>query len=165
MQRTATSSLVVTGVILVVMAMSTCTSLGRPATEVPGTPSSTGCDAWFEIQGTFSQRDDIRYTLRNRSTNPRCSAARVHVLFVSKLRSEMFRVSVPPGWTSRAVSCSRGPGSCGFEWRADEGGVPPGQELRGFGLSYVAADAPYPKSWIVDVGRRRVEMPIGTVGG
>jgi hypothetical protein len=43
--------------------------------------------------------------------------------------------------------------------------VPPGHALSGFGLSYVAADAPAQKSWIVDVGQRRVEMAIGSVGG
>lgn len=164
-QRIATSLLAGTGVILAVMTMSACASRMPAATEVAGTPSSTGCDAWFETRGTSSQRNDFQYTLRNRSTNPRCAATRVQVLFVSALRPEVFRVTVPSGWTSRVVPCSMEPGSCGFEWRATESGVPPGQELGGFGLSYVAADAPDSQSWIVDVGRRRVEMRYGIVGG
>lgn len=151
--------------IVAITAISACASPGRPATEISGTPSPTGCDAWFASQGTYSQRNDIRLTLQNRSTNPRCTATRVQLLYVNAIRAEGFKVSTPAGWTSREVRCASGQGVCGFEWRAKEAGVRAGQALPGFGLSYIQADQPRPKSWIIDVGRRRVEMPIGTVAG
>jgi hypothetical protein len=145
--------------------VSACASPGRPATEISGTPSPTGCNAWFASQGTYSQRNDIRLTLQNRSTNLGCTATKVQLLYASAIRPEGFKVSTPAGWTSREVRCASGQAVCGFEWRAKEAGVLAGQALPGFGLSYIQADQPRPKSWIIDVGRRRVEMPIGTVAG
>ncbi len=166
MRRTQCYSVLVACLIPVAVATCACASHGwSAATEMAGTPSATGCDAWFEIGGTFARQNDIRFTLRNRSANVRCSATRVEVLFASRLRTEAFRVSAPTNWTSRDLPCPDGKGSCGFEWRANGIGVPSGQELAGFGLTYVPADAPRLRSWVVDVGRRRVEMPIGTVGG
>jgi hypothetical protein len=152
-------------VVLSSFAVSACAWGGRAATEISGTPSATGCDAWFASQGRFSRQNDIRFTLQNRSINPQCSATRVQYLFVTALRTERFKVAVPTGWTSRELRCPGAPGFCGFEWRANGVGVPAGQTLQGFGLSYLSVDAPNAKSWIIDVGRRRVEMPIGNVGG
>jgi hypothetical protein len=133
-------------------------------TELAGTPSASGCDAWFEVSGTFARQHDIRYTLRNRSTNPACSATGATVLFSGQLSRATVRVSAPPGWTTRDVPCQTGGGVCGIEWRTRDG-VLAGHELPGFGLTYPATKSPRQKVWIVDVGGRRVEMPIGTVGG
>jgi hypothetical protein len=152
-------------VILGFVVMPACALRGRTPTEISGTPSATGCDAWFASQGTFSRRNEIGFTLQNRSTKPQCSATRVQYLFVTALRTERFRVAVPPGWTSRELRCPKAPGFCGFEWRANGAGVPAGQALQGFGLSFLSVDASNAKSWVIDVGRRRVEMPIGNVGG
>jgi hypothetical protein len=152
--------------ILLMVAVAAC-ALGRRAAspELPGTSSPTGCDAWFEIGGTFSGVNwDVRYRLQNRSTGPACPATRVVVLFSKQLRPTAFRVSTPAGWTRHDFPCETGGGVCGFEWRARHG-VLPGTELSGFGLAYDPAQAPLPKSWIVDVGRRRVEMGIGIAGG
>jgi hypothetical protein len=152
--------------ILLMVAVAAC-ALSRKATspELAGTSSPTGCDAWFEIGGTFSSRlSDVRYSLQNRSTRPECPATRVVLLFSGQLRPAAFRVSTPAGWKRHAVPCETGGGVCGFEWRTRHG-VLPGTELPGFGLAYDPAKAPLPRSWIVDVGRRRVEMLIGTAGG
>jgi hypothetical protein len=151
--------------ILLMVAVAAC-ALSRKAAspELAGTSSPTGCDAWFEIGGTFSRVNDVRYNLQNRSTGPDCTASRVVVLFSGQLRPAAFRVSTPAGWNRHDVPCETGGGICGFEWRTRHG-VRPGTELDGFGLAYDPAEAPLPRSWIVDVGRRRVEMLIGTVGG
>jgi hypothetical protein len=151
-------------ILLMVAAAACALSRTPPSPELAGTSSPTGCDAWFEIGGTFSRVNDVRYTLQNRSTGPQCPATRVVVLFSGQLRSAAFRVSTPAGWRRRDVPCETGGGVCGFEWRTRHG-VLPGAELPGFGLVYDPAEAPLPRSWIVDVGRRRVEMPIGTAGG
>jgi hypothetical protein len=153
-------------VVLAALIVAGCASsrgLGR-ATELAGTPSPTGCDAWFEIGGTFARVTDVRYTLKNRSANPTCLAARVTVLFSGRLPSGAVRVSSPPGWSAADAPCQAGGGACGIEWRTREG-VRPGKELTGFGLAYDSTSTPLQKVWIVDLGRRRVEMPIGTVGG
>lgn len=151
---------------LVVLATMACAPLTEaPSIQLAGTPSATGCDAWFEIGGTFARVNNVQYTLKNRPANPSCVATRVQVLFHEQLSPAAFRVSMPPAWTSLEVRCPSGVGSCGFEWRARGVGILPGQELGGFGLAYDPARAPRPRSWIVEVGRRRVEMPIGNVGG
>ena len=110
---------------LFVVAAAACAS-GRAARlpELSGTSSPTGCDAWFEIGGTFSRLNDVRYVLRNRSTGPECPATRVVVLFSGQLRPAAFRVSAPPGWTRHVVPCEKGGGVCGFEWRARHGVLP-----------------------------------------
>jgi hypothetical protein len=135
------------------------------ATEISGTPSPTGCDAWFEIGGTFSRQNELRFTLENRSSGGRCIANRVQLLFQSKIQTQGVRVSAPAGWRSREVSCTFGGGWCGYEWFAVGEGVRAGLKLSGFGATYVPSDQPLLRSWIVDLGRRRVEMLIGTVGG
>jgi hypothetical protein len=132
--------------------------------DLAGTPSPIGCDAWFEIGGSFSRLNEIRYTLRNRSTNPACAATQATVLFAGPLARAAVRVSSPPGWTSHDVPCDVGGGVCGIDWKTRLG-VRPGEELRGFGLAYESVGAPRQRVWIIEVGRRRVEMPIGTVGG
>lgn len=151
--------------ILLMVAFAAC-ALSRKAAspELAGTSSPTGCDAWFHIGGAFSRVNDVSYTLQNRSTGPECPATRIVVLFSGQLRPAAFRVSTPAGWTRHDVPCETGGGVCGFEWRTRHG-VLPGAALPGFGLAYDPAEAPLPRSWIVDVGRRRVEMAIGTVGG
>jgi hypothetical protein len=128
-----------------------------------GTPSPTGCDSWVEIGGTFSRTNHVHYTLINRSTGRHCLATRVVVLFSGRLRREAFRISTPPGWIAFQAPCRTG-GVCGFGWRTRHG-VPPGEQRSGFGLAYDPADAPLPREWLVDVGPRRLLMPIGTVGG
>jgi len=152
--------------ILLMVALAACALSRKTASpELAGTSSPTGCDAWFEICGTFSSRlSDVRFSLRNRSTGPDCPATRVVVLFSEQLRSAAFRVSTPAGWKRHDVPCETGGGICGFEWRTRHG-VLPGTELPGFGLAYDPAETPGPRSWIVDVGRRRVQMGIGTARG
>jgi hypothetical protein len=151
--------------LLFVVAIARCAPVQPDVSpEMAGTSSPTGCDAWFEIGGTFSRVSNVRYTLENRSVNPECLATRAMVLFSGRLRRAAFRVSAPSGWTTRDVPCRTGAGICGFEWRARDG-VLPGRQLGGFGLEYDPAAVPRPVSWIVDVGRRRVEMTIGAVGG
>lgn len=142
-----------------------CATRGPLATEISGTPSRTGCDAWFASQGTYSQRNDVRFTLQNRSANTRCVARSVQYWFVSAIVPERFRVSGPPGWSVRAMACPRSKGSCGFEWQSDGAGVSAGQQLGGFRMSYLSVEAPNARSWIIDLGRRRVEMPVGNVAG
>ncbi len=164
--RSAVASSLRGSVFVLALAVAGCaplTQVGVP--EFAGTPSSTGCDAWFEIGGTFARTNDLRLTLMNRSTNRACSATRVQFLFAGPLRAPAVRVTTPTGWTSGEVPCDTGAGTCGFEWRTDRAGVTPGHALTGFGLTYEHASAPLAKSWIVDVGRRRVQMPIGTVDG
>jgi hypothetical protein len=135
------------------------------ATEVPGTPSSTGCDAWFGGRNSSSpQLNQLRFTLENRSSHSRCVAKRVQLLFRSAVQLEGIRVVTPTGWQRRELTCASGPGWCGYEWSATNVGVPAGGRQAGFEISYVPADQPDLKSWIVDLGSRRVEMPIGTVG-
>ena len=148
--------------IILMVAVAAC-AVSRKGTspELAGTSSPTGCDAWFEMGGTFSRVNDVRYSLQNRSTRPECRATRVAVLFSGQLRPAAFRVSTPAGWKQHDVPCERGGGVCGFEWRTRHG-VLPGYQLPGFGLAYDPAEAPLPRSWVVDVGRRRVEMLIGT---
>ena len=152
--------------ILGVVATAACAPLrGTTAPELAGTPSVIRCDAWFGIGGTFSRLNDGRYTLGNRSTSSACFATRVVMLFDGPLRPAAFRVSVPSGWMVREVPCQPDGGVCGFEWRAHGGGVPPGEQLAGFGLAYDPAGVPQPKAWLIDVGPRRIEMPIGRVAG
>jgi hypothetical protein len=152
--------------IVVAVSLAGCASNSgiRSGTELAGTPSSTGCDAWFEIGGTFSRLNDVRYTLRDRSTNPACLGTRVTLLFWERLPPGAVRVLAPEGWRTMDVPCQGGAGACGVEWHTG-GGVRPGEDLRGFGLAYDSTRTPRQKLWIVDVGRRRVEMAIGTVGG
>jgi hypothetical protein len=144
-------------------ALASCAANGPLQTAIPGTPSPTGCDAWVEIGGTFSRTTDVHYTLINRSTRSNCLATRVVVLFAARIRPEAFRVSTPPGWIAFQTPCQTG-GFCGVGWRTRHG-VPPGDQRSGFGLAYDPADAPLPRQWWVDVGARRLLMPIGTVGG
>jgi hypothetical protein len=145
------------------LAIASCATNGPLQTAIPGTPSPTGCDAWVEIGGTFSRTNDVHYTLVNRSTRRQCLATRLVVLFSARLRREAFRVSTPPGWIAFDAPCTTG-GICGFGWYTRQGLVPEAQRT-GFRLVYDPADAPLPREWVVDVGRRRVQMPIGTVGG
>jgi hypothetical protein len=121
------------------------------STELAGTPSSTGCDAWFAIGGKFSQMNDVRYTLKNRSRNPVCLASRVVVVFEARLSPGLVHASAPVGWTTTYVPCQTSGGVCGVEWRTRHG--------------YDSTRTPRQKLWIVEVGRRRVQMSIGTVGG
>ncbi len=156
----------ITSALLLVSCVVACAT-GRGISSPPefaGTPSSTGCDGWFEIGGTFSRRNDVRYELRNRSTGPACLAKRVTVLFESRLPPSVFRVSTPSGWLAKDVPCENDEGVCGIEWHSQVG-VGPGQALGGFGLAYDSRMGVRPKVWIIDLGRRRVKKPIGTVGG
>jgi hypothetical protein len=144
------------------LALASCAPKGRVQPSLAGTPSPTGCDAWFEIGGSFARTNDVHYTLINRSTHRQCLATRIVVLFEARVRPEAFHVSTPPGWIAFGAPCQTG-GVCGFGWRTRHG-VPPGEQRSGFGLAYDPADAPLPREWVVDVGRRRLNMPIGTVG-
>lgn len=158
--------LTVFGVIAMSAVAIGCASRSSPiATQISGSPSPTGCDGWFEIGGTFNSRNDLRFTLENRSSNVDCIATRVLILFSSAIRTPGISVSAPSGWRSREVRCASGDGKCGYEWSAVEQGVPKGGRLGGFGMTYIQTEQPYLKSWIIDLGRRRVEMPIGTVSG
>jgi hypothetical protein len=151
--------------LVAVLVTAACAPLARVATpELAGTPSSTGCDAWFNIGGTFARMNDVGLALTNRSTNRACLATRVQFLFAGPVRAAAVRVTTPAGWASREVPCDTGGGVCGFEWRTDSAGVEPGRTRTGFGLTYDPADTPLAKLWIVDVGRRRVQLPIVTVG-
>jgi hypothetical protein len=107
----------------------------------------------------------LKFTLENRSSGRRCIASRVQLLFWGEIQTQEVRISAPPGWRSRELRCSSGEGWCGYEWFAVDEGVLPGSRLVGFGVTYVSADQPLLRSWVIDLGRRRVEMPIGTVGG
>jgi hypothetical protein len=138
-----------------------CAANRQVQPSLAGTPSPTGCDAWVEIGGTFSRTNHVQYTLVNRSTRRHCLATRVVVLFSARLRPEAFRVSTPPGWIAFDAPCKTG-GICGFGWYTRHG-LAPGAQRSGFGLAYDAGDAPLPREWAVDVGRRCVQMPIGTV--
>lgn len=152
--------------LLFVLAITACAPLRHVSTPEPaGTPSSTGCDAEFEIGGACARVNDLRFTLMNRSTSRSCLATRVLFLFEDPLRPAAIRVTTPTGWTSREVPCETGGGARGFEWRTDLAGVMPGHALAGFGLTYDQASAPFAKSWMVDLGRRRVIAMIGTAGG
>lgn len=145
------------------LVLASCATNGWVHRDLAGTPSPTGCDAWLEIGGTFARTNDVHYTLINRSTRGPCLATRVVVQFSARVRPEAFRVSAPPGWIAFDAPCHTG-GVCGFGWRTRHG-VPPGEQRSGFGLAYDPADAPLPREWWVDVGRTRLRMPIGTVGG
>jgi len=145
------------------LSMASCATDGGVQPLLTATPSPPGCDAWVEIGGTFSRTNDVNYTLINRSTRRQCRATRVVVLFSTRLRPEAFRVSTPAGWIAFDAPCHTG-GICGFGWHTRHG-VAPGAQRTGFGLSYDPTDAPVPHEWSVDVGHRRVRMPIGTVSG
>jgi hypothetical protein len=154
------------GAVVAMAAMSCASRVAVLATEVPGTPSATGCDAWFNGRNTSSpQQNQIRFTLENRSSNSRCVASRVQLLFRSAILLDGIRVVTPSGWRRRELACASGPGWCGYEWMALDTGVPAGGHQAGFGITYVPGEQPLMKSWIVDLGRRRVEMPTGAVGG
>lgn len=143
--------------------LAACAARQDLAPEFAGTPSPAGCDGFLSIGGTFSTVDDVRFRLSNRSTHPRCRATRAAVIFRSRLPESALRISTPSGWTPHDVPCSTGDGSCGVEWRSPAG-ITAGESLDGFGLVFVAAATPRLDKWILDVGRRTVTMPIGTVG-
>lgn len=127
--------------------------------------AGTECDAWFEIGGSFVfARNDLRLTLRNRSSGTQCAATRVLWLFAGPIRRGEVTITTPAAWTNHDLPCADGAGTCGVEWRATDPGVLPGQDLPGFGLQYNPLNTPPPRSWVVHVGERRVEMPIGVVG-
>jgi hypothetical protein len=156
------------GTLIVVVLLSgcvACASIVRSATpiEIAGTFSPTGCDAWLEIGGRFSPGlDDITFTLMNRSTSSDCSARRVTLLFEFPVSHGALQVSTPAAWTATEIHCDTADGVCGVVWRA-QNGVSIRQSQSGFGI--VSTVSGLLKVWIVDVGRRRVSMPIGHVGG
>jgi hypothetical protein len=87
----------------------------------------------------------------------------VVVMFEEQLPPGLVRASALFGWLIADVPCPTGGGVCGVEWHT-RNGVRPGDELSGFGLTYDSAKTPRQERWIVDVGRRRVQMFSGTVG-
>lgn len=117
------------------------------------------------IGGSFMfALNDLRLTLINRSSDAHCVASRVQWLFEGRIRTAEMTITSPPSWTSHGLLCTDGVGVCGVEWRAADTGVLQGRDLPGFGLRYNPSSSPRPKSWVVFVGRRQVEMPIGSVG-
>lgn len=136
-----------------------------PPRGVERTHQSTACDAFFAIGGSFVfGRNDLRLVLSNTSSDAQCVAPRVQWLFAGPIRTAEMTVTSPPSWTTHELPCAEGPATCGVEWQATDTGVLPGQELSGFGLRYNPLNTPRPRSWVVHVGERRVEMPIGVMG-
>ncbi len=136
-----------------------------PAASVERVNESRECDAWFSIGGSFVfALNDLHLTLSNRSSDARCVATRVQWLFESSVPPSATTITTPATWTSDYLPCGDRPGTCGVEWRATDTGVLPGQDLSGFGLRYNPLNTPRPTSWVVHVGERQVEMPIGAMG-
>ncbi len=132
--------------------------------EIAGAPSATGCDGWFNLGGRSEPSGYTHaFTLQNRSTTATCRAQRVTLLFHRGIARTAIRLSSPPGWTMVTVPCQEQPLVCGVVWSSAPG-VPAGGSLRGFGLWY-GQPGGLLRIWIIDVGRRRVAVPIGTVGG
>jgi hypothetical protein len=141
----------------------TVSDVERPY-EISGSPSDTGCDGWFngasrraEGGGTFSG-----FTLQNRSTSPECLATRATLLFHYGVQEQDIRLRTPPGWTRELVRCNDAPDVCGVRWSGTPG-VGAGELQRGFSIQHQQKRAFF-RIWIVDVGPRRVAVPIGTIG-
>lgn len=136
-----------------------------PATSVERVNEFRECDAWFSIGGSFVfALNDLRLTLSNRSSDARCVATRVQWRFAGPIQTAEMTITSPASWTTHTLPCAEGPPTCGVEWQAPDTGVLPGQELSGFGLRYNFLNTPRPTSWVVHVGERQVEMPIGAMG-
>lgn len=116
------------------------------------------------INGSFAfGMNDLRLSLINSSNGSACAATRVQWLFQGPIVTEDITVATPPTWSSHDVPCPDGGGACGVEWRAQNAGVLPDDELPGFGLKYNPLNLPYPKSWVIDIGEGQIEMPIATL--
>jgi hypothetical protein len=151
--------------VLALSGLAACAFVGGAGrgVEVAGTPSPSGCDAWFNLGGRFGPvKNDIQFTLSNKSESRDCRATRVIVLFMSPVRRDAIQVSTPIGWAGSYARCESGDGTCGVVWRSRVG-VPAGESVSGFGIQ--CDSSLLLKIWTVDVGRRRVAMPIGHVGG
>lgn len=147
--------------------------MGRTPVLVPASPAASvereneprECDAWFSIGGSFVfARNDLRLTLSNRSSGARCVATRVQWLFAGPIRTSEMTITAPASWSTYMLPCAEGPATCGVEWQAADTGVFQGQDLSGIGLRYNPLNTPRPTSWVVHVGERQVEMPIGAMG-
>ena len=131
--------------------------------DAAGMASPMVCDAWFEIGGTFGpSQDDFVFTLVNRSTSDGCRATRVAIVFETAISRDAIRVSTPAGWAATNTPCDSAKWVCGVTWQAANG-LRPGLSQTGFGMT--SSESRLLKAWVVDVGRRRVSMPIGHVSG
>ena len=132
--------------------------------DVPGTPSTTGCDASFDGTGglTSPGRDHMSFTLRNTSQSVDCKATAVSLQFNVPVSHADLAVSMPAAWTATEDRCENGNAVCGITWRS-KAGVEAGQSVGGFEV--VTTRQCLPKVWIIQVGSRRVAFPFGCVGG
>ncbi|MBP1775527.1 MAG: hypothetical protein H6Q86_1533 [candidate division NC10 bacterium] len=98
----------------------------------------------------------------SRAEAAKCQARRVTLLLTRPALREVTTVTTPKGWTVAETPCTEPERVCGYVWRSKRG-VAPGESQAGFGIGLFPPSRL--KIWIVDVGKRRVEMPIGYVGG
>jgi hypothetical protein len=116
--------------VLLLVAMAACASSGslEPPAEPAGTPSSSGCDAWFQIGGP-SRLSSITFTLENRSHAPGCDATRVTLLLTRPAYRLNISVETPQGWSVRQVPCGAPDRVCGFVIRDHAVASDPAEDL------------------------------------
>ncbi len=145
-------------VTLLLVGLGACASHGSGlVAEARGTPSQTGCDANVETDPL----NGIHVRLVNTSISRACRATQVTLELTSGVERDWIQVSTPSGWRPSYVGCASGGRVCGISWRS-ESGIGAGHSQDGF---VVMCDPRRLKSWTVDVGKRRVALPYGRVGG
>ena len=145
-------------VALLLVGCAGCASPGhRLVAEPPGTPSWTGCDADVQTDSL----NGVHLRLLNRSASHECRATRLILEFKAGVEPNWIQVSTPSGWRQSYVDCTSGDRVCGIAWHSKPG-VAAGDSQDGFG---VMCDPRRLKSWTVDVGKRRIALPYGWVGG